>query len=503
MKEPGLAKKITGNIVWNFIGQGWLLILTFVTMPFIIHRLDVHLYGIFVLISVVIDYFAFLQFGMGTASIKYIAQYIGQNDDVKTRKTFWTGVISHFFLGLLGTLTLFAFAPVFVDRFFNVPSNLKETALFSLRVGSIGFLLSMLSGMTSGVIRALGRFDILNLMGIIFATLQTAATVILLLMGWSLKEIVIANVIVQFVGLYGYWVYARRLLPFLTKPAWDTEMLFHLLKFGGFVTISAVVGPILTNIEKIFLTSLRSVSALTYYSVPFSLISRLSVIPSSFAQVLFPVFSFYQESDKRHINRELHYRSTLYLLLLYIPPLLFFVFYGGPFLSWWLDKEFAVKSTIVLIILGIAGFINAAAYPSIAVLQGMEKPHLPAAFHVIEMILYIPACYFLIKAFGGVGAAVAWLLRVFLDTLLLHHASCRLLETPLVQWYRKLFFSGFPAIALLSISFWGLKSLNLNFFHPFNIAGVLAIISIYFYVVWRWVLDDPTRGRFRELVKRN
>jgi hypothetical protein len=47
------------------------------------------------------------------------------------------------------------------------------------------------------------------------------------------------------------------------KPAWDTEILVHLLKFGGFVTISAVVGPILTNIEKIFLTSLRSISALT------------------------------------------------------------------------------------------------------------------------------------------------------------------------------------------------------------------------------------------------
>ncbi len=502
MKERSLAKTISGNIVWNFVGQGWLLILTFATMPFIIHRLDIHLYGVFVLISVVIDYFSFLQFGMGTASIKYIAQYIGQNDIAKTRMAFWTGIISHFVLGLLGTVILIAFAPVFIDRFFNIPSSLKETALFSLRIGSIGFLLSMLSGMTSGVLRALGRFDILNLMGIIFSTLQIAVTVAFLWKGWSLEEIIIANVAVQFFGLCGYWMYAHRLLPFLQKPAWDTKILLQLLKFGGFVTISSVVGPVLTNIEKILLTSLRSVSALTYYSVPFSLINRLSVIPASFSQVLFPVFSFYQESDKRHVNRELHYRSTLYISLLYAPPLLFFVFYGGPFLSWWLDKEFAVNSTSLLMLLGIAGLVNAVAYPSMTVLQGMGKPHLPAGFHVIELILYIPASYFLIRAFGGVGAGAAWLLRIALDTLLLHHASCRLLGVPLAQWYRQLFFRGFPVFALLALSFWGMKSLNLNLFHPANMAGVLAILSSYSYVVWRWVLDDSTRGRFREMARR-
>lgn len=500
MKHKDLSQTITGNIAWNFIGQGWLLILTFFTMPFIIHRLGVHLYGIFVLISIVIDYFAFLQFGMGAASIKYVAQYIGEHDIDKIRMTFWTGVISHFGIGVLGTMILFIFTPLLVERFFNVPAHLKGTAIFSLRAGSIGFLLSMLSGMTSGVIRAAGRFDIINVMGIVFSTLQISATIGILLIGLSLEEIVIANVIVQFLGLYGYYVYANRLFPYLKKLAWNKEILFRLVKFGGFVTVSAVVGPILTNVEKLFLTSLRSLSALTYYSVPFSLMNRLAVIPSSFAQVLFPVFSFHQGADQEDSNRDLHYRSTLYLSMLYVMPLAFLFFFGAPFLSWWIGQSFAEESTLVLIILGMGGLINAMAYPSMTALQGMGKPHLPAAFHVIETILYVPVCYFLIRGFGGVGAATAWLLRVSLDTLLLQNASCRMLAAPLGQWYRNLLHGGTPPFLLILLLFWGLKSLNLGFLHPFNIAGIVGILSVHSLVVWLWVLDASTRTRMKRLL---
>jgi len=65
MRESSLVKKAPANIIWNFLGQGWLVILALIATPYIVHRLGTSLYGIYVLISVVIDYFAFLQLGMG------------------------------------------------------------------------------------------------------------------------------------------------------------------------------------------------------------------------------------------------------------------------------------------------------------------------------------------------------------------------------------------------------------------------------------------------------
>jgi len=104
--------------------------------------------------------------------------------------------------------------------------------------------------MAAGMIRALGRFDILNIMGILLGSIQVGATVVVLVLGFSLKEIVIANLAVQLMGLLGYTYYGIKGMPEVKKWAWNKEALIKLLTFGGFVTVSGIVGPILTNIEK-------------------------------------------------------------------------------------------------------------------------------------------------------------------------------------------------------------------------------------------------------------
>ncbi len=489
------SNKIIENILWNFTGQGWLLILAFFTMPYIIHHLTVELYGIYVLVSIVVDYFAFLQLGMGAASVKYISQYLAQDRQEDIRLTFWSGIIAHVVMGFIGTLTIFIFADILIDKFFTMSPQFKDTALFALRVGSIGFLVSMSIGMVSSVIRATNRFDLINRIGIIIGTLQVGSTVILLYFSYSLKEIVTANVVIQSGSLCLQWILVRKLLPCLSNFSSNISTIFHLLKFGGFVTLSSIVGPILTNIEKILLTSLRSVSALTYYSVPFSLVGRLAVIPSSFSSVLFPAYSYYQESEKKEVNRQLHFRSTLYIFLIFFFPVLFFLFYGRSFLTLWVGDDFAEYSTNILIILSLAGLVNAAAYPSITALQGIGKPQLPAFFHLVETIIYIPTVYLLIKEYGGLGAAAAWFLRVLLDTVLLHHASCKFLGESLFEWYRSLLSRSIWPTTISAFSFIILKINNFSLIDPLNIGGILITGALYSYAVWKISFDDITRAR--------
>jgi len=262
------SRSLIQNVLWNFIGNGWLLVLAFFATPFIVHRLGVDFYGILTLVGITVGYFAFLELGLGNAMVKYIAQYLAQGEKDKIRKTFWSCILVYFFMGLLGTIVIVLSAPILVEKLFNIPEDSKEMALFALRFGAIGFLLTMLSGATSGVLRAIGRFDFLNRIGIVLATFQTGFTVLLLVIGFSLREIILANLLVQTLGFFIYSFFARKFLPYLKAPCWDTAIFINLLRFGGFVTISSITGPILVNIEKIFLTALRSISMLTYYSIP-------------------------------------------------------------------------------------------------------------------------------------------------------------------------------------------------------------------------------------------
>jgi O-antigen/teichoic acid export membrane protein len=293
----------------------------------------------------------------------------------------------------------------------------------------------------------------------------------------------------------------KKILPFISRPVWDKSYVVSLFKFGGFVTISGVLGPSLLNIEKLFLTSLRPISSLTYYSVPFGLMDKLTIIRSSFSAVLFPTFSSLQDSGDKNINRELHQRSALYILFLYSFFVLFFIIFGRQFLAAWIGNNFAFNSSRILAILSLAGLINALAVPSMNALQGLNRPHIPALFHVIETILYIPCAYLFIWRFGGTGAALAWFLRVLLDTILLNQASCKLFGERIFVWYARLFYKGFIPVSVSGLALFGLRNFNLRFFSFVNIFGILLVFILYSCIVWKWGLDDFARLKAKQFLE--
>jgi O-antigen/teichoic acid export membrane protein len=505
--NPGFTVRLVRNVIWNFAGQGWMLILAFFTTPFIVRSLNVTYYGIFALIGVIIGYFSFLQLGLGTAAVKYISQYLAKNEVDKIKSTFWTCLLAFVALGLAGSWLISSSAKILIGHFFNIPQELKPVATHIIKLGSLGFMISMLLGLTAGVIQALGRFDILNRIGIILVTVQTVTTVALLKMGFFLQEIVIASLIIQLLGVYLYWLNIKKLIPYITDVYIDVRGLSKLLKFGGFVTVSSVLVPVLSNIEKLFIASLRSVASLTYYSIPFAFIDRLTMIRSALSSVLMPTFSYFQESQEKRINKELHYLSTLYILFLYAFFVYFFIIFGRPFLKIWIGSDFAEKSYPILVVLSCAGVINSLAVPSAAVLNGLEKPQYPAIFNIIETLLYVPFCFFLVKKYGALGAAWAWCLRVMLDTLLLNFASCNLLKVGIIELYRKISFRAFIPVASCGLFFLILKNLNLAFLSLLNIIGVVLIFVSYCFSVWRWGLDSFGRARLldamHEFSKRN
>lgn len=490
-------RSLIQSVLWNFFGNGWLLILAFFATPFIVHRLGVDFYGILALVGITVGYFAFLELGLGYAMVKYISQYVAQEEKGKIRKTFWSCMLVYFFIGSFGTIIIILSAPILVDKLFNIPQDSKEMALFALRFGAIGFLLSMLSGATSGVLRAIGRFDFLNRIGIVLGTIQTGLIVLLLAIGLSLREIIIATLLVQTLGIVIYFFFARKFLPYLKGPCWDTATFFNLLRFGGFVTISSFTGPILVNIEKIFLTALRPIAALTYYSVPYSITTRLSIIPSSLSAVLFPAFSFLNGSKDKRAIKELHYRGTLYILLLLGFPVLFFALFSRLFLTAWMGADFAMQSTDIMIILSFAILINALASPSFVAIQGLGKPSQPALFHVIETIIHIPVSYLLIRHLGGVGAAWAWFIRVSIDTILLQRASCRILGVNPLTWFRSLVFRGILPIVTCGLLLWSIKVFSISLLRPLTILGLFAILFIYFCIIWKYGLDDVDRDEIK------
>ncbi len=485
------SRLIVSGVVWNFLGQGLLLVMAFIATPYIVRRLEADLYGLYALAGFVLSYFAFLEFGLGTAVTKYIAQYLAEDDDEGIVSSFWGGLTWLVTGGLASVLVVSVLAGFIASTLLHVPARLQPTAVAAFRISSLLLCVTMWIGLTAGTLRSLGRFAILNLAFIVAGTAQTAITVALLWMGYSLAEVLWGMLLCQG-GLFA-WQFGLCLhvLPALKKPRLSLRAMKRLLGFGGVLTIAGIIGPVLTNIEKLFMARLTSVGLLTYYAVPFSLMDRLGLIPSAFGSVLFPSYSYFSSKGPEY-NRELHYRGTLYICASYGFFASFFLFLGKPFLEVWMGADFAEKSAPVLGILAIGGMFNAMARPAVTALQGLGKPHIPLTLQCFELVLYVPSAYFLIKGFGLTGAAGAWCIRVVVDALLLHTASCLTLGERPSSYWELLRVVCFPLTAC-SAAFLTIRIGGDYLMTPVVIAGILGVTSAYAVAVWRLVLDGNTR----------
>nr|WP_281076081.1 polysaccharide biosynthesis C-terminal domain-containing protein [Pseudomonas sp. BP8] len=91
-------------------------------------------------------------------------------------------------------------------------------------------------------------------------------------------------------------------------------------------------------------------------------------------------------------------------------------------LNLWVGEYVNAESVAVGRILCAGVFLNGVGAMLYAFLHAQGRTRITAIFHLIELPLFVGALYWLIQDLGVIGAALAWLLRTLLDTLLLSWA---------------------------------------------------------------------------------
>jgi O-antigen/teichoic acid export membrane protein len=157
----------------------------------------------------------------------------------------------------------------------------------------------------------------------------------------------------------------------------------------------------------------------TQYSVPFNLVSRVLILPGSLSSALFPRFAV--EINQR-CNALLE-RGVHGLAVALTPPILLSMFGMRPFLTWWLGNEFAGDPVTVGQIIALGLWLNSLAHLPYTLLQGQSRPDLIAKCHLIELPLYLALLLIGLHAWGVVGVAAIWAVRVGLDAGLLFWLS--------------------------------------------------------------------------------
>jgi O-antigen/teichoic acid export membrane protein len=272
----------------------------------------------------------------------------------------------------------------------------------------------------------------------------------------------------------------------------NKALLVPLLKFGGWMTVTNIVGPLMIYMDRFLIGGLISVTAVAYYTTPYEVVTKLWLIPGSLVSVLFPAFStsFVQEPLRA---KQMFNRGVKYIFLILFPITLIIVTFANEGLTLWIGKDFAQNSTLVLQWLAVGVLINSLAQVPFALIQGVGRPDITAKFHFIELPFYLLILWKFTTAFGIIGAAYAWVLRTMIDTILLFYTASRLIPNNQSLMQCMGFSTG---VAVLIFAF---ASLKLDLY----IKGIYCLLTLLAFVITTWflVLETDERTMIKKKLK--
>jgi O-antigen/teichoic acid export membrane protein len=198
----------------------------------------------------------------------------------------------------------------------------------------------------------------------------------------------------------------------------DRSAAKELLTFGGWITVSNIVGPLMVYFDRFVIGAVLSMTAVAYYTVPYEVITRLWIIPEAVTGVLFPALATSLVADPRRASIIFVNAARVLLVTMFVPAALAML-YAPEAHFLWLGHDFAQQSAGVLRWLALGVFVNSIARLPYAALQGAGRPDLTAKLHLVELPFYVALLIVLMHHFGIAGAAAAWTLRIVVDTVAL------------------------------------------------------------------------------------
>jgi O-antigen/teichoic acid export membrane protein len=490
-------KLITENILINLIGNAIPMAFAVLTIPFVVLNLGVEKFGILSIAWLFLGYFSILDLGIGRATTKFVVEYHNKGLQAEIKPLIVTSIFSLFCFGcFIGALLSF-FAQFIVESALNVPVYLKQDTIGAIHIISLSIPFVIGVAAARGVLEAQRKFKLLNAIKVPSSILNYVIPGIVVLFSTDIVFIIILLGIARMLLFIVHAYFCFK--PFDDRPLISIRLSIvrKLLGYGGWLTISNIVGPVMVYFDRFIIGSILTLALLSYYSTPYEVVTKLLVIAASMTGVLFPVFT---DLYLRNIEKleDVYNKSLKGIFLLLFPVTLFIACFSFEILGFWLGQEFASQSHLVLLLLSFGVLLNSISAIPYTALQAANRPDVPAKIHLMELPFYLAGLFILAKCFGISGVALAWAMRNFVDAIIFMSIYHNAFGSRLGPKSKR-----FAVVAIMTVCYFAICFLisgNVNL--SFKILTYLVMFFSFVFVFWSITLNQQERVLLVGLIKK-
>jgi O-antigen/teichoic acid export membrane protein len=413
------SRRVAGNVLVSALGRGWSALLIVVTVPIIIHGIGVSSFGIFTMVSVLLSYVAFLDFGLTAAVVRSVAMHYARDDETALERSIGTALTTLMGLGLAGGIVIFAIAPIVIGSMFDVPTGLRSDSIFAFRVAACGFACNMTLVVFQAIAQGLQRLDVLASRTVFLSTANSVGQITVVILGGGLRWLAVVTVALTILRFGVFVAATRRLLPRIrVRPRFDRTSFRELMGFGSMRFLNQACAQATFQVDLIIIGAFLPIAAVSFYAVPLNVTQKFMVAEDSVASAFFP--AAVDLGQRRDVLR-LHqlYLSALKLVFAGMAFLaLVCVLYSSPILAAWVGPMIADHSSSIFAVLAVAYAVAAfIGIPSMAA-DATGHQRWTAAFAVASAVINVTLSIILVPRVGAIGAAWALLFNACTQGLL-------------------------------------------------------------------------------------
>jgi O-antigen/teichoic acid export membrane protein len=391
------------------------LLLSLVTVPIYLALLGPDRYGVLAIAWLLLGYFGLFDLGLGRATSFRISALRNASAGERAA-TLWTAIAVNLAMGLVGALILWGAAAWFFSQVFKVDAAIRPEIVAGVPFLAMAVPIATLTGVLTGALQGREQFLRTNSISVTSTILfQLFPLAVAFFWGPNLPRLLMAALAARLVAVAILWVLCHAELTRGHALRIERARFRELLSFGGWVSITSLVGPLLVITDRFLIGAILGAVAVTLYSVPFQLAQRIAILPGALTTALFPRLSASSPEEQRRLGG-LAFRTLAALMTL---PVLVAIFAIGPFLELWVGREIGGQAAPIGRILLIGFWINAFALIPFTRLQASGRPDLVTKILLAQVPPYLLGLALAMKLYGLTGCALMFVLRCFADLLLL------------------------------------------------------------------------------------
>ncbi len=458
------------NLIANYLGQGWVGLIGLAFIPLYIKYLGIEAYGLIGLFALLQAWLSLLEIGITPLLGREMARFTGGGLSIQHIRDLLRSLeIIAIMIAVIIAVGIWLCSNWITSSWLQVETLPNEVVSNAFELMGLVTAIRFIESVYRSSLVGLQRQVLFNMVNSVMATFRAVgAVVVLVWVSASIEAFFIWQVLISMATLIILVVatYAG-LSTSMRAGRFMLETLSGVWRFSGGMIGITFLGLLLTQVDKILLSNLLSLTEYGYYTLASVMAGSLYMVISPITQAFYPRFcELYVQNDKAALIDALHKGAQLVTVFAGSIAIVVTLFAKIIIRLWTQDSELSQRTDTLLSLLMMGNLLNGLMWIPYQIQLAHGLTNLMVRMNVVAVAVFVPAILWATSRFGVEGAAWIWLaLNACYVFIGIHFMYLRILNTEKWSWYKQDVFyplaAGSTAASVLKL-FWVFDESNVT-----------------------------------------